>query len=283
MGIKFCGFADEAGGSIEDQIEVTKALGWSAIEARLLDGVNFAKVSDEAFERALEKLEEAGITIPVFGSPLANWRRPVTADFEEDVEDLKRLIPRMHRCGAKMVRCMSYPNDGLPKDQWRDEVVRRLKALAAMAEDAGVILVHENCSGYGGEGPQEALDLLEAVDSDSFRFAFDTGNPVFHGEQDSLEFYEAVKDFVVHVHVKDAKPGPDGKPIPCYPDEGEGHVQEIVTDLVKRGYDGYLSIEPHMAAVIHEGKGASNKEEAKAIYIEYGKRLMRMVEQASKE
>ena len=280
MGFIYAGFADEAGKTIEEQIEVTKRLGWDAIEVRGLEGVNFTEITDEQFDRAYEKMQEAGVKIAGFGSRIANWATPITTDFQEDVKELTTAIPRMHKSGAKIIRCMSYPNDGLSVDEWKAEVFRRLKELAKIAEDGGVILGHENCNGYGGEGPKEAVELIEAVDSPAFKWIFDTGNTVQHG-QDSWEFYQAVKEHTVHVHIKDMTRAPgEEKAKACYPGEGAGKVRQVVADLKASGYDGYLSIEPHIAAVAHEKKDVDDAASAADIYVEYGRRLMAIVDES---
>ena len=55
---------------------------------------------------------------------------------------------------------------------------------------------------------------------------------------------------------------------------------KIVSDLLT-WYDGGISIEPHMAAVVHEGK-ESSAEAMYRTYTEYGRRLMALVEKAKK-
>ena len=80
----------------------------------------------------------------------------------------------------------------------------------------------------------------------------------------------------MHVHVKAGKPGPEGKWVTCYPDE-DSVQQKIIDDLKQRGYDGWLSIEPHMAAAVHAGKDVEDAQRAKDIFVEYGQRLMKMV------
>ena len=44
-------------------------------------------------------------------------------------------------------------------------------------------------------------------------------------------------------------------------------------DLKESGYDGGISIEPHMAAVFHDADAGGN-ENGVEIYLEYGRRLM---------
>ncbi len=59
----YTGFADEAGDGIETQIEATKALGWSAIEARKIDGAMIHDMPDAAFDVACGKLRDAGVAV----------------------------------------------------------------------------------------------------------------------------------------------------------------------------------------------------------------------------
>jgi hypothetical protein len=44
-------------------------------------------------------------------------------------------------------------------------------------------------------------------------------------------------------------------------------------DQLSNGYNGFISIEPHMEAIAHERKGISDEEAAYRIYVEYGQRL----------
>ena len=278
--VTFAGFADEAGKSIEEQIIATKEANWDAIEVRNADGENFCSMSDEAFARNLEKLKEAEIQIAGFGSQIANWGRPIDTDFQVDLDELRRAAPRMHEAGCRIIRIMSYPNrqeNPLPDADWKQEVFRRLRELAAIAEGEGIILGHENCDGYGGKGPDETLEMLDAVDNPALKLIFDTGNAVFHG-QDALAFYEKVKDAVVHIHVKDGKIVEDGEIVACYPDEGMGHNREVFASLKSRGYDGCISIEPHIAAVVHLAKDVEDTEQARTIYVEYARRTQALWE-----
>ena len=276
--MRFCGIADEAGKTIAEQIRAHKELGWDLIEVRNVEGVNLTDLPDDKFEATLAALNDAKIGIACFASQLANWARPITGDFSVDVAELKRAIPRMHKAGTKFIRCMSYPNDKnspWPDDKWRDEAVRRLKELARMAEDGGVVLVHENCSGWGGQGPKQMAEIWERVGSPAFQLCYDTGN--LHGN-DPWEFYLASREHAVHVHVKDYRKLPDGKEEACFPGEGIGRVADVLSDLMTRGYDGAISIEPHMSSVVHLRQEAKDPDAAYKVYVEYGRRLMGLVQ-----
>lgn len=274
----FSGIADEAGKPIDTQIRAQKELGWGYVELRNIEGTNLTDLSDEAFDSVYGKVTAAGLKVSCFSSQLANWARPVTQDFQVDVDELNRAIPRMKRFGTRFIRCMSWPNDKenpLPEDKWRDEVIKRMRRLASIAESGDVVLVHENCDGWGGKGPEETLELVNEVGSAHFKLVFDTGNPVEHG-QDAWEYYTKVKEHIVYVHIKDYRKE-NGENRACFAGEGEGAVRKIIADLLERGYDSGLSIEPHLAAVVHLGKDAADPEEGYRLFVEYGKRLEKLV------
>jgi sugar phosphate isomerase/epimerase len=279
--MKCSGIADEAGKPIDVQIKAHKELGWDDIEIRTIDGVNLTSVPDEVFDEIYSKVTEAGFTVSSFASELCNWSRPITTDFQVDIDELTRAIPRMQKFNSKIIRIMSYPNskeNPWPDDEWRDEAIRRIGELTKMAEDGGIMLAHENCNGWAGESPENTLYMVEKINSPALKVIFDTGNTVSHG-QDSYEFYDKVKEHVVHIHVKDAlKDGDTYRH--CFPGEGLGQVPEVIADLKKSGYEGAISIEPHVAAVIHLDKDADDPEAGYNAYIKYGKMLMDIIEAA---
>jgi sugar phosphate isomerase/epimerase len=277
----FSGISDEAGQPIDVQIKAHNELGWDHLELRMIDGENITAISDEKFDEVCGKLAAANKKVSCFGSAIANWARPITCDKQIDIDDLNRAIPRMHKLGTPFIRVMSYPNDDnnpVSETEWRNEAIARMKDLAQIAQDGGVTLVHENCSGWGGLSAENSNILLGEVGNPALKVVFDTGNPVTY-DQDAWDYYQAVYDDIVYVHVKDAI-RENGVDTYTYCGEGKGYVPEIVADLLAKGYDGGFSIEPHLAAVIHTGETTGNVDALYDSYTEYGRRLMRIVELA---
>jgi len=140
---------------------------------------------------------------------------------------------------------------------------------------------------YGGMGWPFTLKLLENVPG--LKLVFDTGNPVFNPDrtkpkpwprQDAWEFYSHVREHIRHVHVKDAVWVPaNNDAVYKFPGEGDGQVRRILKDLFAHGYDAGISIEPHMAVVFHDKKVQSSPEAQYQNYIEYGRRLGRLVDE----
>jgi sugar phosphate isomerase/epimerase len=272
----FSGIADESGDDIQTQIKAHQELGWKHIELRNISGVSATDHCDRTFDEAVEKLGGAGLAVSCFASQLCNWSRSIAKHADIDRHELERAIPRMQRLSCPFIRSMSYPNAGWPEDEWKAEVISRMTMLAKIAEDGGVTIVHENCNGWGGLGAEQTLELLEKVDSPALKLVWDTGNPVGH-DQDAYAYFSAVKEHVVYVHIKDGVKR-DGSVTYTYPGDGDGAVKETLADLLQDGYDGGVSIEPHLAAVVHEGKAASDAESPYEKYVEYGRRLMALVD-----
>lgn len=291
----YTGFADEAAVDIDGQIRATLELGWKHIETRGVNGRNIHDVSDEEFDAIYGKLQEAGVSVNCFGSNIANWGKKITEPFDSSLAEVRRAIPRMKRLGTRMVRIMSFAvlKDQSPEDQMQAERFSRLKELVHIFGEEGIQALHENCANYGGMGATYTLRMLENVPG--LRLVFDIGNPVVTADyekgkpyprQSSWEFYSKVREFIDYVHVKDAifeREVPGGtfdEATFTYPGEGHAEVPRIVADLLSRGYDGGFSIEPHLAVVYHAQGGQSNDKARYESYVEYGKRFMKIVEQA---
>lgn len=282
------GFADEAAADAETQIKATKELGWENIESRGIDGDNIHNLSDEVFDAVYGKLQDAGVKINCFGSMIANWGKSIEEPFDSSIEEARRAIPRMKRLGTKLIRVMSLAvlKDRGPEDQMEDERFKRLALLQKMFADEGLTIVHENCMNYGGMGWNYTLRMVENVPG--LKLVFDTGNPVFtddrskeppYPKQSAWEFYSHVKEHIAYIHIKDGIWDAEAKKTNfTFPGEGDGDVRRIVKDLLDSGYDGGISIEPHLAVVFHDDSVTAADDVRYANYVEYGRRTMKLID-----
>lgn len=274
--IKWSGIADEAGKSLATQTRAHQELGWNFIEIRNVDGQQFTDIPDAKFDLCCRQLEEAGLKVSCFASGIANWATKITDDFHLSIDTLERAMKRMQRLDTKHIRVMSYPNDGLSDDDWRDECVRRMKELGARAQSANRVLVVENCDGWASTSPENYARFFQLVDLPSVQAVYDTGNPASHGDANTWNWYQAARPHLAYLHIKAHTIGTDAQH--TWPDSGESCIVETLRDLSSAGYDGFISIEPHLKAVVHEGKTISDEDAAYQTYVEYGQRLMKLAE-----
>ncbi|MEM1085274.1 MAG: sugar phosphate isomerase/epimerase [Verrucomicrobiota bacterium] len=284
--MKLTGFADEASRDLDQQIAATKAIGWSAISARMVGDHNLHEAPEAEFNDIADRLDAAGIAIPEFGSLIGNWAKKIDSDFDITLGEIDRAIPRMQRLGTKLIRVMSFAQEPWGEDQHEQERFRRLREIVGRFANAGLTAIHENCMNWGGFSPEHSLRLVEEVPG--LKLVFDTGNPVFQKDrskpnpdgsfpwQDPFEFWEKVRDHVVHIHVKDCINPVSDEVEPEYtmPGEGQAKLHEILSDAKTRGYDGWIAIEPHVATVFHAADPTDvDWQQCYDSYVEYGKRF----------
>ena len=281
------GFADEAADDMEGQIRATKELGWQYIESRNIGGRNIHDLPDGEFDAVCERLREAGVRVNCFGSAIANWGKSIEQPFDSSLQEARRAIPRMLRLGTRLIRIMSFAviKGRGPEDQMQEERFKRLRELVRMFGDNGLTCVHENCMNYGGMGWTYTLRLVEA--GPGLKLVFDTGNPVAsedrtkkepYPKQSPVEFYTRVKEHVAYMHIKDGYVDETtGKLVCTFPREGRAGIPEIVADLLQRGYDGGISIEPHMTVIAHDKSVTAEAQVRYRNYVEYGRRMMTLI------
>lgn len=272
-GIRLSGIGDEAGASLTTQITALTTLGWDTVELRTVDGTAVADLGEAEFERTVRRLADAGLGVSCVDSRIANWARPVTGDFADDLRELEVLATRCARLGTDRVRVMSYPNDGLPEDRWRAEVLARMTELTARAEDAGLVLLHENCAGWAGTRADRMLELLDHVGSPALRLLFDTGNGVAYGYQ-AYDLLPDIAPHIAHVHIKDAVGTPDDVRY-TLPGHGGCRVPDALRLLLDQGYTGVWSIEPHINVRPHESIAPAG-EGVLGAFLDYGRELERL-------
>lgn len=273
----YTGFADEAGSTLSEQIAATKKLGWHCIDIRFVDGVNFTDVTDEKFEECFRLLQKEGIQVPCFGSAVGNSGKsaenPVDVDYS--IQALARALPRMKKLGTRYIRGMAFSmNRGKTLEENEAIIFPVMKTLTNMCEKEGMVYLCENCGGYAGDNYTNLLRLSAYLNSPAFKIVYDTGNPIGsmnhteegpRGPQDAYDFYQSVKHLIGYMHIKDQKVIDGGSVVRTFPGEGQAQVERIIKDLLMSGYQGVLSIEPHM----HNGFDG---------YVEYGRRLMAIVD-----
>ena len=281
--MRLTGFTDEASANIEDQIRVTKELGWSHLSARTINTANIHDITDDEFDAVCEMLDRQNIKVAEFGTLIGSWSKTIHSDFGITQGEVERCITRMKKLDAKIARIMSYAQEPWGSDQHEEERFRRLRWITEQFKTEGLIAAHENCMNWGGFSSDHTLRLLEEVPG--LKLIFDTGNPIFQRDrsksepypwQDSLEFYHAVKHAIVHVHVKDCVMIDDQESY-VFPGEGDAHIPEILEDLHQSGYDGFIAIEPHVGKVFHEDFDSKNADKEYQIYRQYGHKFEDLV------
>ena len=241
---KISGFSDEIESAVDKQFEVLNKLGICYFEPRGINGKNISKLTDEEISDLKEKMSSNGIKVSSIGSPVGKIK--LTDDFEPHFERFMRVVEIAVALEAKYIRIFSFYHDG--GDTWTDEerkeVLERLERMIAYAREKNVVLLHENEKNIYGDTVDRCVDLMKELYCDHFKAVFDPANFV-QCKQDTKYAYEVLKDYIEYMHIKDAR-FEDGRVVPS--GSGDGNVEYVLGRLFDNGYNGYLSIEPHIGS-----------------------------------
>ena len=106
------------------------------------------------------------------------------------------------------------------------------------------MLAHENEKEIFGDTPARCADLIAAVGSPALRATFDAANFVQCGVRPFSEAYGLLRPHLVYLQVKDALTA-TGEVVPA--GQGDGQVRDTLAALRDSGFEGFMSLEPHLA------------------------------------
>lgn len=239
------GFSDEISDDFTEQCEVAVSLGLTHLELRSAWGTNLLDLDQDQLDTMRESLRSHGLRVSSIGSPIG--KIPVEEDFGPHRERMRHAAAVAAFFEAPYIRIFSFfmPPGGDPADH-RDEVMTRMRALADIAEEADVVLLHENEKDIYGDIPERCLDIVESVASPRLRIAWDPANFVQVGVLPFTAAYGLLRPHLEYVQIKDAKAS-DGTVTPA--GEGDGELVETIRALRSDGFDGFFSLEPHLSEV----------------------------------
>ena len=151
-------FADEAGDSIQDQINALKDNGISYIEPRFVNGKGILALSEAELYELEAELSKNGIKVGSLGSPIGKY--DIKADFETHLKDFDKAITACKILKTDKMRMFSFYVKQDELTEYKDEVIKRLQVMCDIAKENGIILCHENESEIYGQMPPEELEKI---------------------------------------------------------------------------------------------------------------------------
>ncbi|MBA2784415.1 MAG: sugar phosphate isomerase/epimerase [Rubrobacteraceae bacterium] len=238
------GFADEISPELDEQLNTLAEESISYMELRSVWNTNVLDLTDGELDRVKSAAALRGIGMSSIGSPIG--KVPVTDPFGPHLERFRRALYAADVLEAPYVRVFSFfIPEGQDPDQYREEVLDRMGILAGEAEDSGVTLLHENEKEIYGDVPSRCVDILAGVESPALRAAWDAANFVQCGISPYKEGYASLRPYIEYVHVKDAL-SDSNRVVPA--GEGDGQLPETLSALRASDFDGFFSLEPHLAS-----------------------------------
>jgi sugar phosphate isomerase/epimerase len=238
------GFADEIAPDLDVQLDTLADESIRYLELRGVWNKNVLDLTDSEIATVKSTLSQRGFGVSSLGSPIG--KIPIADDFGPHLDRFRRALQVARNLEAPYIRIFSFfIPAGQDAAHYRDEVLDRMGQLVRAAEGADVTLLHENEKEIYGDTPARCLDILTQINSPILRAAWDPANFVQCGVRPHTEGYDSLRPFIAYVHIKDALLA-SGQVVPA--GQGDGEVRETIAALRVSGFDGFFSLEPHLAA-----------------------------------
>ncbi len=234
-------FGDEIDADLATQLDLLASLDVHHLEFRAAWGKNVLDLDAAELQRARALLDARDFGVSAVGSPIGKSQLDHRREFE--VGRLERAVRAADVLGTRLIRVFSFYLPTPEPELYRDEVLERMCLLTRRAEAEGVLLLHENEKEIYGDVPTRCAEILAAADSPALRNAFDPANYVQCGVRPMTEAWPLLADATTHIHIKDAVFA-DGSVRPA--GQGDGQVRELLAALTQRGYQGFVTLEPHL-------------------------------------
>jgi len=244
--VRLSAITDEISQDLDVALRVCDSLGVETVEVRTVGDTNIVDHDPAAVRRIGAAIRAGGFRCTVVDTPFLK-----TAAARADVPDaewarLQRGIEAATTFEATTLRVFSGARPGASQvappngaARWAADVLGR---AADLARDAGLRVAMEiewEC--LVGTG-LEARAVLDAVADGDIGVVWDPGNEArLAGAAPDPDGYAAVRDRIVHVHVKDV----DGAGQWTRVGDGIVDWHAELRRLAADGYDGLLSLETH--------------------------------------
>jgi sugar phosphate isomerase/epimerase len=249
------GFADEISSDFTKQCATLDDLGMRNLELRSAWDTNVVDLDESQLAEITSILKGHNIAVSSIGSPVGKVF--LDDDFAAELARMRRVADIAQRFDARFIRMFSFfMRPGTDPDTCRGEVLDRLSQFTRIAEESDLVLIHENEKGIYGDTPRRCLDIVESIGSDHLKATWDPANFVQVGCKPYDDGYSLLRPHLVYMQIKDAIAG-TGDVVPA--GRGDGQLRETIRSLHADGFDGFFSLEPHLA-VAHRMGGFSGPE-----------------------
>lgn len=258
---------DEVSADLETAIELGQEWGVEAFELRGIGSQRVPFYSDYQKQRVLELIETYGIQVAaispgLFKIPFPPKKREsfslqvINSIYYDQWKAARRLldyhlnellpasVDYAKQVGSQQIIAFSFNRGNHPPGLPPDEILEVLQQAARQVAQAGLKLSIEVEDHFWADTGVRTAELIRVVGETGLGVNWDPGNALEAGDLPFPSGYRAVQNHVQHVHFKDVRRSADG--ICHYTLEGEIDWEGQIRALHENGYQGCISVEPHM-------------------------------------
>jgi len=238
--------SDEISQDFKTAVEIGFSWGINNYEIR---GINYKRIPD-ILDSELSLIKDVIKTYKIKIVAISPGIFKIPWEERKIEEHLKERLPKSfelaRKLGTKSIIIFTPIRDRkCPLDF--SKMINFIKEASEAAEKEGFILALENepiC--YADTGRNTAY-IIKKVDSLALKINWDPANAFSSGEIPYPDGYRNIKNYIFHLHIKDAR-RIKGEGVQYLPvGEGEINWKDQISALKKDKYQGYFSIETHFS------------------------------------
>lgn len=248
-----------SGYDLKTAVEYIKFTGYQGLELSSIASMveHLTPVATDAELKEISKIvDESGLELYCVEAA-TNILEP------ENRERVKRIFERAAKLGIPMVTTGS--SGGSDDEEKLQESLRAIEELAQAAHDFGIKYALKIHYGHSIYNTQTALRLVEEVKHPGLGLNFDATHVARVGD-DPIASLEALKDHIIHMHIRDTRVDQLKISTPELQTAGRGNVplEALVRKAVEVGYKGATVLEiigakeyelPQVVAIAAESRG----------------------------
>jgi sugar phosphate isomerase/epimerase len=229
----------------ETILQNAKNWGYEGIELRGLgkeiDLLKCEEFSKQNIKNSIKQVRDKNLKIINLGSS-ANLHFHESTKRQEQLDHAKKYIDLAESLACPFVRV--FPNN-LPKEYAKEATLEKISSalleLSQYAKGSKVKVLMET----HGEVVQtdDLLLIMKNVNQKNIGLIWDFFNMYITTRQSPTLMYQALKDYIHHVHLKDGIVQSDGSFSYVYLGQGNTPISEVIRILKENKYDGYYSFE----------------------------------------
>ena len=230
--------------NMDQIIDMAVKNNYQGIEIRAVSGtVQIAQLDEfkgSGLTETAKKLKDAGLEVACLGTSV-NFNVAGAEHQSKTLEDAKVAMEIAKTLDCKYIRTFGGPMPQLQSfTQTLNSIWEGYQKLCSLAESMGILPLLETHDDFSTS--PRIKEIMDGVPGGKIGLVWDFVHSIRFGEAPEVT-YAALKDYILHVHVKDAAvysyAGTD------FPLTGEGKmpIGECLALLKAGGYDGFLSFE----------------------------------------
>ncbi|TET49528.1 MAG: sugar phosphate isomerase/epimerase [Actinomycetota bacterium] len=249
---------DEISQDFDHSLKVIDELGVDYIELQSMWGKEVTELNSKELKKVKDLINKWNKKVCSI-SPHLFFRVPLRAyndyksywgSYNEHLEQFKNAVRIAKDLGTNLVRVFGFESEIWygNESEWGnvyDIAIEKFKEPIRIAEKENITIIMETCFLNNFSSASTLRKFIEKTGSQNMRALWDPCNTQFLHEKPYPEGYNIIKDYMVHMHIKDGTvDSPNYGFTFCPPGEGQvGNYKQILKTLEEDNYKGVVSFE----------------------------------------